>query len=566
VSSNFPPNGPQGGPEYLEQGGGAPIQPPASERRTGGGKKSALIGGGVIAGLVLVGGGIWAATWYFNSGPQPAEALPDTTLGYVSVDLDPSGAQKIEALKTLNKFPAIKDQLNLDAEDDIRKRIFDESGLADHCDGLDYGDDVEPWLGDRAAVAAVDLGKDQPTPVVVLQVSDADAADEGMSALFDCATSNGDKPAGWVVEGDWMVIAETEDLAQEVSDDAADSPLTDDSDYQSWTDEVGDVGIVNMYAAPGAGDYLAENLNGLENMFGGSSDYATSCSFDTDPADCEDSYDSSSTDMLVPSELTDALKDFKGMAATVRFDDGALELEVAGDPGLSRGQLYATDHGDDAVSTLPEDTAAAIGVGFEQGWFTDLVDQMASYSNGEMSAEELMSQMSQESGLDLPADAETLAGESMSLSIGSGFDPETFFNSGDGSGVPVAAKVNGDSDAIEGVLDKVRDQMNAEEDTKALESDSSGDMVAIGPDSDYRSQVLENGNLGDTEVFKDVVREADKASFLMFVNFDAGDDWLANLAGGDPEAKENLAPLQGFGISAWQEDDAAHAVMRLTTD
>jgi hypothetical protein len=569
VSSNFPPNGPQGGPEYLEQGGGAPIQPAASEPRTGGGKKPALIAGGVIAGLVLVGGGIWAATWYFSSGAQPAEALPDTTLGYVSIDLDPSGAQKIEALKTLNKFPAIKEQLDLDATDDIRKRIFDEVQGSGACEDLDYGDDIEPWLGDRAALAAVDAGEDQPSPVFVLQVKDADKAEDGLAKLRECGGGGAEPTGGWAVEGDWALIAESDDIAQQVADDAADSPLTDDDDYQNWTDEVGDVGILNMYAAPGAGDYLAENLGDLENMFGGGSDYATSCSAisedGTEDPFCEDSYGSSSTETLVPSEVTDALKDFKGMAATVRFDDGALELEVAGDPGISQSRLYSTDQGDDAVSTLPEDTAAAIGVGFEEGWFTDLVDQMASYSNGEMSAEELMSDMSQESGLDLPDDAETLAGESVALSVGSDFDPETFFNSGDGSGVPVAAKVKGDSDAIEGVLDKIRGQMSGEE-TKALESDSSGEMVAIGPDSDYRSAVLGNGNLGDTDVFKDVVREADKASFLMFVNFNAGDDWLSRLAGDDQEAADNLAPLQGFGISAWQEDDAAHAVMRLTTD
>ncbi len=148
--------------------------------------------------------------------------------------------------------------------------------------------------------------------------------------------------------------------------------------------------------------------------------------------------------------MADALEEFQGAAATVRFDDGALELEMAGDPGVSRTGLYGTDRGDDVVATLPEDTAAAIGVGFQDGWFTDFVDQMASYSGSE-SAEEMMSDMAQESGLDLPDDAETLAGDSMALSLGSDFDLETFFNSGDASGLPLAGKVQGDPDAIEGV-------------------------------------------------------------------------------------------------------------------
>ncbi len=265
----------------------------------------------------------------------------------------------------------------------------------------------------------------------------------------------------------------------------------------------------------------------------------------------------------LPSDATDALKQFEGMAATIRFNDGALELEGAGDPGkASAQQLASSDKGDDVVATLPADTAAAIGAGFPDGWFTKLVDQMASSSG--MSASDLMEQMSQTSGLDLPADAETLTGDSMALSVGSGFDPETLVNSTDGSGVPIAAKIQGDSDAIDGVLAKLRPQMGAE--ASLLGSDSSGDMTAVGPDPDYRSQVLGHGNLGDSAVFKDVVREADKASALFYVNFDTGDDWLSKLAGGDRQVADNLKPLEGLGMSTWVDGGASHLVLRLTTD
>ncbi|MFC4787348.1 DUF3352 domain-containing protein [Nocardioides sp. MAHUQ-72] len=563
MSSTFPPGGPQG-PEYLEQGGGRLPSDPSAKSRNG--RRGAVVASGAIAGLLLVGGGIWAATWYFGAGAQPAQALPDSTLGYVSIDLDPTGAQKIEAVKMLNKFPAIKEQLGVSTDDDLRERLFDEIQKSGGCEDLDYGDDIKPWLGDRAAVAAIDTGEDTPAPVFVLQVKDEDKADAGLTKIRDCAAGEGgDTSGGWAIDGDWAVIAETDDIAQQVADDAADAPLAEDDVYQNWTDEVGDAGIINMYAAPGAGDYLAENFADLGGMFGGSGYSATCEAVPEGSTDsfCDDTGMDSSTDTLVPSEMTDALKDFKGMAATIRFDDGALELEVAGDPGVTQKQLYASDAGADVVSTLPEDTAAAIGVGFEDGWFADAMDQMSSYYNGEMSAEEMLSQMEDESGLDLPDDAETLAGDAMSLSIGSDFDPETFFNSGDGSGIPVAAKIKGDADGIEGVLDKVRGQMGEEADL--FGSDADGDMVAIGPDSDYRSQVLEDGNLGDSDVFKNVVREADQASFLMFVNFDAG-DWLVNLAGGDQEATDNLEPLEGLGMSAWQEDDAAHGVLRLTTN
>jgi hypothetical protein len=62
-----------------------------------------------------------------------------------------------------------------------------------------------------------------------------------------------------------------------------------------------------------------------------------------------------------------------------------------------------------------------------------------------------------------------------------------------------------------------------------------------------------------------VVREADRAAAVLFVNFDAG-DWLASLADGDPEVEDNLEPLEGLGVSTWLEDDASHVVLRLTTN
>ena len=73
---------------------------------------------------------------FFASGPQPSEVLPSSTIGYASVDLDPSGGQKIEAFRMLDKFPAIKKELNgFDADDDLLEKVFSE--LEKDCDGLE---------------------------------------------------------------------------------------------------------------------------------------------------------------------------------------------------------------------------------------------------------------------------------------------------------------------------------------------------------------------------------------------------------------------------------------------
>ena len=42
------------------------------------------------------------------------------------------------------------------------------------------------------------------------------------------------------------------------------------------------------------------------------------------------------------------------------------------------------------METLPDDTALAMGAGFEPGWLTELAEQVASFTGGEMTADELL--------------------------------------------------------------------------------------------------------------------------------------------------------------------------------
>ena len=101
----------------------------------------------------------------------------------------------------LRKFPAFREQIGLNTDDDVRRKIFEEIQNTGACPDLDYGDDIEPWLGDRAALAAVDTGADQPSPVFVVQVKDADEADAGLTKIKDCSAADatdggGRRPVG----------------------------------------------------------------------------------------------------------------------------------------------------------------------------------------------------------------------------------------------------------------------------------------------------------------------------------------------------------------------------------
>jgi hypothetical protein len=556
-----PPPGP---PEYLQQGAGYPLPPSGGTS----GRRKALIAGGAIVGLGAATAVAFGAMWYFGTGPQPAEALPDSTIGYVSIDIDPSGQQLLEARETLEKFPAWNDQ-GISGKKDLREAVFDEV-LADAPCELDYNDDIEPWLGDRAAAAAVDLGEDEPTPVLVVQVKDADKAEAAFQKFNECEPEAEGQAAGWAISGEWAVLAETEDIATQVAEDAKDKPLSEDDDFKKWTDEAGDTGILTAYAAPEAGKWLAENAGGFMGM-GLSSEGCVSepvpPDSDLEGVDPFETYCDESSAEEMPDEVTEILEDFSGAALTVRFDDGALEVETATSvEGFGFEALTSSDQAGESIETLPEDTAAAIAYGFEEGWFEDFLEY-AEASSGMGDLDELLAEAEAELGLDLPEDAETLAGESAVLALGADFDPAFFESDASITELPVGLKIKGDPDAIQDVIDKILDsEVASEEDAELFVSDSEGDFVAIGPNEDYRQEILEDGDLGGSDTYENVVRESDDAASILYVNFDAGGGWLEEIFAGDDELQENIAPLEGAGVSAWADDGVGHVVLRVTTE
>lgn len=546
--------------EYLDIGSGGPL-PPAS---TGSGRRAALATAAIVGGVALLGAGAWAAWSFFATGPQPAEALPDSTIAYASIDLDPSGGQKIEALRTLKKFPAFEDEVGLETDDDVREWIFDKIQESGGCPDLDYTDDIDSWLGDRFAIAAVDAGNESPDPVFVLQVEDEDAADAGLTG---CADGEG----AWVIADGWALVGETQEIVDRVSEDAADSPLSEDDDFTRWTDATGDPGIVSMYAAPEAGAFIAEELDVFGGL-GGITGSPEDCSLEDDGSvSCSGSFAdyAPNIDCAAPcegyaladdeaeDEITEALKDFEGAAATLRFDDGGLELEVAGDAGEHGDAVTSGDRAGDTIATLPADTTAAIGLAFGEDWASNLVEQLATVEGS--TADELMDELSEETGLDLPGDAQTVLGESLAIAVGPGFDPDSLSASEQPDDFPVGIKVTGDPDDIGTVLDKLPD-----DGVGLFDYDKGDGVVVVGPDADYRGLLVEDGGLGDSDAFRDVVEHADGASGIAYADLDA--DWLANLFGDDAELRENMEPLDAFGLSTWLDDDAVHGVVKITTD
>lgn len=539
-----------GEPEYL--GGSGPVEAaPDNDNR-----KRLIAVGALVVGGAVVAGGAWAATSFFATGSQPAEALPDSTVAYFSVDLDPSGGQKIEAIKTLRKFPGFTDEIDLETDDDLRERFFEEITKSGECEGLDYAEDVKPWLGSRGAIAAVDLGEDQPTPVGVVQVTDSGKAEDGVAKLVEtCGTTaeggseegGSDDVGGWVIDGDWMVLAETEEIAQEVVDAADGASLAGDASYAKWTGEAGDDGFMSFYVSKAAAQYL-DDAAGMGSMFGGM------------PTPGEQMGEEE-----VPEELQQMIDDFEGAAATVRFDDGSVEVEYA----MSNYQQDLTkfvdgDTGVSMVESLPEDTVAALGFSLQKGWAEAVLDYVKKTMPEESdTVDEQLAEFESETGLSFPEDVETLLGEGVTVSLGSGIDPDAIANGGPGE-VPVGIRVKGDAEEIQTVLDKIA-ELAGPEAAEFMQVTEGDGYAVLALQDDYRGTLESGGDLGANDDYAEVV-ESDDAQSVLYVNFDADDDWLVRVTEDMPEVSDNVAPLSAFGISGWVDGDVVHGLLKLTTD
>ena len=158
-------------------------------------------------------------------------------------------------------------------------------------------------------------------PVVVVQSRDDGRARDALEAMAACADGEGD---GFVVTDGWAVLADTQDQADQVADAAGSSTLADDATYQKWNDRLGDAGVVNLYAAPKAGVYLAGQLDRWASFLTDSSSGFTSPELMPSGAAAVDP----------TGELTEELRSFEGAAATVRFNGSGLELAAVGESDL----------------------------------------------------------------------------------------------------------------------------------------------------------------------------------------------------------------------------------------
>lgn len=493
----------------------------------------------VIAGVsVLVAGvlagGAFAASQILGTGAQPENVMPHSVIAFASVDIDPGARQKVEAIRTLRKFPELRDAIRVGEEDDIRRRIFEEAIGDGDCKGkVDYASDVEPWLGDKAGVAALDLGADAPSPLVALQVSDEDAAAKGVDKLKGC-DRDGSKSAYTFRDG-FMLVSDSQAHLDEAMAAAGERSLADDEKFAQWDDAAGGDGIVNFYVSKRATEFLGR---------------------------------------MVPEELTGrsgdmekSLKDFEGMAGALRFADEGIELEVAA--GGAQAYLGSGTLGD-ALTKLPEDTALATAVAVPDD-FAALVMARIEDTFGAQ-AETLLEQAESQTGLSFPEDLQTLFGQAIVLALGGDAPADIAATSGPGD-LPLGVKIIGDPDKIKAVIGKAEERSGQRLSDADIVQAADDNAYIMASNREFAEELSSDGRLGDDPAFNEVVPRGGDSSFAIFVDF--GSAWRDSIlslvkdrAGEDTarRAEANTAALEALGVSGWVDDKVSHALVKLSTE
>ncbi|MCW2785075.1 MAG: hypothetical protein JWP74_1592 [Marmoricola sp.] len=543
MSDVTPPQEPTEPTVALEQPDPYVAPAPARRRRLG------VVGVvAVVVVAVLVGGAYAVYALLNGGGPKPAEALPASTVAIISIDLNPSASQKIAAIKTIRKFPALKKSLGLQADDDLRRFIFDRATRHGSCSSLDYDRDVKPWAGKRAALAAVDLGAKNPVPAIALQVTDPAKARADFAKVAKCAGTADD--LGYAVGDDYLIASDSTAHAEAIVAAAKKHPLSDDPAYQKWTDEAGDAGVINFYVAKSAVSYLGQILDSFRSGIAGTAASSASSAL---PGGSDQT-----------AAIKNQLKGFRGLAGTVRFAGGGMELSFASSAGRTPGGAGVGPQ----VTALPQDTAIALGFAVPKSY----TKAFSQGFGGDAGADGL-DQLQSLTGLTLPGDLTDLLGSAITLSLG-GDAPADLNDLNSPASLPVGIVVHGNAAKARAVLAKLENHLGFRlSDVPVIETGNSSELV-LSPSRAYAAALEQKGTLGDSSGFRDAVPHTSDAAAILYVDFNSA--WRAAIVklvkdsggsvSGIENADANTKPLRSLGISSWRNGTIAHGLIKLTTD
>jgi hypothetical protein len=480
----------------------------------------ALVAAGGALVLALVGGVSWAVGSLSGGGSQPEDALPAGAFAFVKVDLDPSAGQKIDGFRFLRQFPSLRDRIPLDG--DVREVLFEAVAEDAGWGAVDYEADVEPWLGDRLAVAGYPAGEgDQLTApaVVALQVTDADAAETGLRRLVDASAGGigGTRDVGFVVAGDYALIAESPDLARRYAAEAEQRTLAADprfaADFGSLADGVAAIWVDNAAATAEAGllDPMGFGLGELATGAGGTS---------------------------------------AGRTTMVARFAGPDAFEVVGSVGGTDAASWAT-HPLTGLGELPASTVAAVGIADGDELAPRLVESMRSSAEDTTVLDDTIADLEEETGIALPEDLAVLLGDNLVGAIDSG---------GDDGWIDGGVKVRTDATRAQRLLEPLLAERPDGPGRPVLRTD--GDSYVLATSGRQAARLLAPGDLGDQPGFAAALPDLADADAAVWVDPSA---LLETLFGGwgtatddEPgDSDDDLEQVTGVGATLTSRDGGA---------
>lgn len=207
--------------------------------------------------LLVTGGGVAAAGYYlgwFGGGRGPAEVVPGTAVSYLQVDLDPSLVQKASAWQFLRDLPQVKEAVASGRPDPkaIAWKLLAVPGTP--LEDVDYARDVQPWLGDRFAVAAVPRQAGGAGGLFAVQVRDEAKA---AAALRDWAGRTGQAWDVTIRDG-YALLTEPADTRAFLGQLDA-GPLSSNATFTADLATLGDPGVAAGWIDLAAAARLAED-------------------------------------------------------------------------------------------------------------------------------------------------------------------------------------------------------------------------------------------------------------------------------------------------------------------
>jgi hypothetical protein len=488
---------PAPGPGQAYPAAASPDVPAGRRSRAG------LAVAATLAGALVLGGtGYAVASYLSGGGAQPEDVLPADTLGFVKLDLDPAAGQKMALGSLLEKFPDVVPEGDGDLKEQLLEPLLAESGAA-----LDYHSDVQPWLGDRLAVAAVPAEgtEEGVVPVAALSVTDTERMAEALTG------AQKDAGFGFALRGDYVLITDTQERAESIA--AAETSLVDDPDFAGDRDALGGDQIAVAWADLSAVQSILGAQLPAETMPGG---------------------------ILGGEELTGRV--ILGLHA----EDDAVEM-VGMDFGVSDFGAPSSSP-TRLMQDLPEDTLGAVSASEVGDRIVAVWDELQQ-SGALADAEEPLTQL----GLDLPEDLRVVFGTDLVVAA-----------FGEVANPRVGARVvTEDGARATEIVDDLLAETGAGVDLVPAPVD---DGYVLGTDAATADALAAgDGRLGSTDAFRAAVADPDDARAMGYADLGAVIDQLVAEGGDTGKEAAKFAAVDAVGFSATGTDEGGRFVLRFTT-